>query len=578
MDQLSLQGSKYLWQLPRVDTQEALSIASRYNVSVPIAHTLVHRGYTSKEALDAYLFTSYERDVAHPLRMKGMDLAIERIQRALAHKENILIFGDYDVDGITATTLMVTGLLGLGASVNFYLPNRVRDGYGLSTKIVERAAQNKYTLIITVDNGITAFDAVERAREVGVDVIITDHHRVHGKVPQAYAIVDPNQEGCDYPCKALAGVGVAFKIIRYLYELCGKEVPAKVYELLLLGTVADVVPLVGENRYWVRECLHKVRDTESMALALLKENAGVTKPVLTSSDIGYWLAPQINALGRLEDPRQAVTFLIGADRTEVREVGRLLWELNTARKEIEKTVFSEIQVAVSEGKIDLSHENIILAASKQWAPGVIGLVASRLMNTYGRPAILLHITAEGMAKGSCRSIPEFNMFDALASQQHLLEHFGGHSMAAGLSIKLEHIPAFKAALEERIASMLTPYDLQQKMVLDAQVTLSDVNKQLVHDLSLMEPFGNANKEPVFYLRNVSLVQEPQLLKDAHVKCKIFADGVIKPLVFFNRPELFSFFQQLGMRTCDVACTIHENYWSGKVSVELVGIDVALHGE
>lgn len=571
------QGSKYLWQLPHADMQESLSIASRYNVSVPIAQTLWQRGLTSKEALDAFLFTSYERDVASPLQMRGMEAAAERILRAVDAKEKILICGDYDVDGITATALMVSGLLGLGAQVNFFLPNRLRDGYGLSATIVERAAKNKYSLIITVDNGITAFEAAAKAQELGVDMVITDHHRSHDTLPSACAILDPNQAGCDYPCKALAGVGVAFKLMGYLYELRGLSMPAKVYELLLLGTIADVVPLVGENRYWVRHCLQQVSQVESMSLSLLKQNAGIDKPTLTSSDIGYWLAPQINALGRLEDPRQAVSFLIGADRTEVKEVGRLLWELNHARKDIEKGVFAEVQAAIEEGKIDLSRENIILAASKSWSPGVIGLVASRLVSTYGRPAILLHVTSHGIAKGSCRSIPAFNMFNALAGQQSLLEHFGGHSMAAGLSIKLENIAAFKAALEEQIARELTPFDLQQKMVLDAQVLLSDVTKKLVHDLSLLEPFGNQNEEPVFYVRNATLMHEPQLLKDTHVKCKIFSEGVIKPIVFFNRPELFSFFNQLGGRSCDIACKVHENYWSGNVSVELIGVDVAVSG-
>ena len=572
---LRIRGAKYLWNIPHDDRARTLSIASTYNLSIPIAQTLVTRGILEKEQIDAYLFSSFERDVAHPSLMKDAAKAVERIAQAINNQEKILIFGDYDVDGITSSSLMMICLLPLKAQVNFFLPNRVRDGYGLSVNAVERAAQNGYKLIITVDNGITAFEPVKRGRELGVDVIITDHHRPHDHVPDAYAVVNPNQEDCPYPFKVLAGVGVTFKLLSLLYEKYQLQMPSKAYELLLLGTVADVVPLHGENRFWVRHGLQYINDVESIALRVLKANANVTKTMMSATDIGFSIAPQLNALGRLEDPRRGVKFLIGADEQETEQVGKVLFELNQARKEIERSIYMDVETQILEKKIDLEKENVIIAASDSWPPGVIGLVASRLVGTYGKPTILLHITKKGIAKGSCRSIPEFNLFDALSKAGHLLEQFGGHSLAAGLSLKLENVPALKAALEEQVAQQLTAEDLTLKLALDAELTLSDITKKFMTDMSFLQPFGNANSEPVFYVKNVVMVQKPQLLKDAHVKCSIFADGVVKPVIFFKRPELFELLNQQGEEPFDLAAQISENHWNGKVSLELMGIDVVL---
>ncbi|MCL4229175.1 single-stranded-DNA-specific exonuclease RecJ [Candidatus Dependentiae bacterium] len=574
----TLHGDKYLWRLPDSDTTAALSIAASYNISLSIAQTLVNRGLLEKSKLDSYLFSAFERDVAHPSSMKHAQRTVERIIAAIERKEKILIFGDYDVDGITSSSLMMACLLPLGAQVNFFLPHRVHDGYGLSTKIVERAAKNDYRLIITVDNGITAFEPALRAKELRIDLIITDHHRPHDHLPEAYAVVDPHQSDCAYPYKFFAGVGVAFKLMSFLYELKGLSLPTKAYELLLLGTIADVVPLTGENRFWVRYGLHHANRAESLSFKVLKQNGKITKAHISATDIGYGMTPQINALGRLEDPRQGVKFLLGSDEREVQEVGRILKDLNETRKEIERSIFNQVQEEIIQKRIDIEKENIIIAASDKWPPGVIGLVASRLVGMYGKPTILLHITQQGIAKGSCRSIPEFSMFDALEANKGLLEQFGGHALAAGLSLKVENISKLKEALENRIASLLTPYDLQQKIVLDAQLSLSDVSKKLATDLQLLEPFGSENREPLFYIKDVVQVQKPLLMKDAHVKCMVFADGVIKPLVFFNRPTLFELFMRLGDTPFHAAAHITENHWNGRVSTELLGVDVAIAKE
>lgn len=570
----TIQGQKYLWKLPESDQKTVLQIASHFNLSVPIAQILVSRGLTDFDAINSYLFSSFEQDVAHPSRMKGAQKTIDRIFHAIKHKEKILVFGDYDVDGITSSAMMMRCLLPLGADINFYLPHRVKDGYGISSKIVKRAAENNYKVIITVDNGITAFEPAAIAKELGVDLIITDHHRPHGKIPDAYAIVNPNQVDCPYPFKSLAGVGVTFKLLCFMYEVVGKDLPPKVYELLLLGTIADVVPLLGENRFWVRHGLQYVNTTESFALKVLKQNGKVTRPQIKATDVGFGITPQINALGRLEDPRQGVKFLIGDDQDAVQQVGNVLLELNLARRTIERSIFEQVQAEIESKKIDLDKENVILAASDNWPPGVIGLVASRLVSAYGRPTLLFHLTKKGIAKGSCRSIKEFNMFDALELSKEYITQFGGHSLAAGLSLPIDQLGNLKQSLEKIVAEQLTEEDLTQKMVLDAQVQLPDLTKKFVGDMNHLEPFGNANETPKFYVKGASLVQEPKLLKDAHVKCNIFADGVIKPVIFFNRPELFEQLQNRDGKPFDIAATVSENHWNGRTSIELIGIDVA----
>jgi single-stranded-DNA-specific exonuclease len=308
---------------------------------------------------------------------------------------------------------------------------------------------------------------------------------------------------------------------------------------------------------------------------VLKQNGKVTKPVISATDIGFSIAPQINALGRLEDARDGVKFLIGSNKQDIDNVGTVLFELNEARKGIERGIFEQIRRQIEEKKIDLEHEQVIIAASDSWPPGVIGLVASRVVSAYGRPTLLFHLTKDGLAKGSCRSIPEFNMFNALQSCKELLTSFGGHSLAAGLALPLKNMSALKERLETLVREQLKPEDLQLKLMLDAQAKVSDLTKKFMHDLQNLEPFGNENRQPYFYFKDVVMVQKPQLLKDLHVKCMIFADGVVKPVMFFNRPELFEPLMQQGEEPFDLAAQVTENHWNGNVSIELSGVDVAL---
>ncbi len=443
----------------------------------------------------------------------------------------------------------------------------------LSTKTVERAAQNQYKVLITVDNGITAFDAASRAKELGIDLIITDHHRPYATVPDAYAIVNPHQADCLYPYKTLAGVGVTFKLISLLYEHIGKDLPEKVYELLMLGTIADVVPLTGENRYWVRHGLSKVNAQESLALRVLKQNARYAKPSLSSLDVGFALTPQLNALGRLEDAREGVAFLIGSDEQRVTRIGMVLKELNEARRKVEKAVLSEVISQLEAQKSTLDTQRIILASSSQWQQGVIGLVASRLVSTYNRPALLFSINSQGIAKGSCRSVPGFNMFEALQEHKDILTTFGGHAQAAGLSLPADRLTELKARLEATITRSIPEFEAKPRITLDADITLPEVNTKLISDMALLEPFGNENTQPLFHLERVTLLEAPQLLKEAHTRCMVFADGIIKPVIFFNRPDVYTQLLEHRNDSFSLAVQVTENHFNGRTSVELQGLDI-----
>jgi single-stranded-DNA-specific exonuclease len=567
-------GLSYAWVRPEVDDAAVRDLAARCNLVMPLAQLLYGRGMTTAEEVHRFIAMGPEW-IADPTRLKGAEAAAARIVHAVKNNQKILIFGDYDVDGITSTAIMLSCLVPLGASINYFLPNRVRDGYGLSTKIVDKAADNGYQLIVTVDNGITAYDAAALARKRGVDVVITDHHQVHGALPDADIIVNPHQPDCEYPYKDFAGVGVIFKIMTLVCKALGVTMPPKAYELLMLGTVADVVPLREENRYWVQHGLGLVNRDRSFAMQVLAANGRVEKKErLSSRDIGFAIAPQLNALGRLDDPRDGVRFLISNEWADVMQIGVTLKAINEERKRVDRGIYDQVVRRIEAGAINLETERLILATDDNWPTGVIGLVAGKLMQTYGRPAILLHTTKNGVAKGSCRSIPAFNMFDALASCEDILTTFGGHACAAGLSLPIDKVDELKARMEARLAEQLTEEDLVQKITIDAEMSLADAHRSFMQQMHMLEPFGNSNPEPLFKFPGVVLASPPTLLKEKHLKCMLFADGVVKPVMFFNKAEWYQPLMERGNEPFSVAAHVVENEWQGTKNIELSGVDIA----
>jgi len=569
-----IQGHRYRWLFSVAHDEQACQLASKYNLCVPLAQTLINRGFDCSDKIEPFLFAACEQEVGDPRDLKDAQKAVERIKQAIETKEKILIVGDYDVDGVTATALMMLCLMQQQANVNFFLPHRVHDGYGISSSIVRKAVVSGYRLIITVDNGIAAFDAACEARAGNVDLIITDHHLPHENIPDAYAVVDPLQIDCAYPFKSLAGVGVAFKVMLLWYDILGQQLPSKVFELLMLGTIADMVSLLGENRYWVRKGLACANQEPSYALTYLMQQAKLEHK-LAASDVAYSLAPQLNALGRLQDPRQGVIFLVSENREEVARIGDTLFSLNQARKELERGIIDEINGLIHTRKIDLEHERVIVAASKTWPLGVIGLVASRLVNEYARPVLLFHIGEDAFARGSARSIPAFNIFEALADNAGLLDHFGGHAAAAGMRLSVQHIGALKESLDVRMHELVKPEDLVLKIGIDASISLSDATAKCVDDFDYFEPCGVMNASPLFHIPGVTLVEAPRLLKNAHVKCRVFSQGIIKPIIFFNSPQLYPVLCTYGDQQFDFVGEIVENYWRGMRSIEFKGVDIAM---
>ena len=566
------EGLAYQWRLPeKADDAVVQDLAAALNVSLPLAEVLYHRGYRTRDACLAFLFTP-EEIVADGSLLKDADRAVDRIITAIKNNEKILIAGDYDVDGVTSSALMMRCLLELDAQVNFFLPNRIRDGYGLSVKTVERAARNGYTVILTVDNGITAFDPAQRAKELGIDLIITDHHRPLDRgLPPAYAIVDPHQADCTYPFKGFAGVGVSFKLMTLLYQRLSRELPDDVYELLTLGTIADVVPLLDENRYYVREGLRRIAHAESFALRVLKENARLHDKKLSSLDIGFYIAPQINALGRLDDARDGVVFLLGSDKEDTLRVGKTLGHLNDARRDIERRVVDDVIQRIESGDIPLT--DAIVAVGSDWQPGVVGLAASRVASKYGRPAIILHRAHDGLVKGSCRSVPDFNLFAALSQCAPMLVSFGGHAMAAGVCLKEGVVNQFRDALSELVRATIGPRDGRLPIAIDGALRLADVHKALVHDLAYLEPFGAGNPPPTFFIPRVICTEKPQFFKERHVKISAFYEGERRSVIFFDRPELYQFFSDRLHEPLDLI--VHVDM-GGKYPgiIELRGIDCA----
>jgi single-stranded-DNA-specific exonuclease len=571
-------GCRYVWHHTAPDTEATYHIATTYNLSRPIAETLVKRGF-SVETIRPFLFGTKEESVASGSLLKDANRAVDRIEQALARKEKMLIFGDYDVDGMTATAVALLALKPCGAQINFTLPHRCKDGYGLSPQIVKKAANAGFTLIITVDNGISSHNAAITAQERGIDLIITDHHQPAPTLPEAYAIVNPQQIDCSFPFKDLSGVGVIFKLMELLYQKRGMELPSHIYELVMLGTIADVVPLIEENRYWVRHGLTHLNKTMSFSFECLKNNCNIGTKRIGSQDVGFWLAPQLNAIGRLDDPREGVYFLTSTNHERVSSIAQKLKDFNEKRKQIEAEVSAAIEkkIAMSDG-IDIHKDHVIVAASSEWPLGVIGLVAGKLTNRYGRPTLLFHLTPNGIAKGSCRSIPSINIFHALEAHKDILTSFGGHTVAAGVSLRHDKLDELKHRLNEHIAQQIPLEDLQPQLVIDATLDLHEANGQLMHDLEIMEPFGNKNPVPLFVINDVVLVRPPQLLKQLHVKCMIFSGGIVKPVIFFNRPDLYPLLQEQQDDPFSVVAQVTKNEWEGRTSIELQGVDVRFEAQ
>lgn len=546
--------------------EQVQQLASQLSLPPIIARILLNRGIESLE--DARFFFRAGLDHLYdPFLMADMTKAVDTIQQAIEKRKKILIYGDYDVDGATATAMMLLFLRKVGIEADFYIPNRIKEGYGLSLEAVEAIHQRGVDLMICVDCGITAIEEISLARRLGMEVIVCDHHQPGAELPPANAVLNPKRPDCPYPFKELAGVGVSFKLAQALAARINMP-HDRLFELLdlvAIGSAADIVPLVDENRILVREGLEVLRQTKNVGLYALLQKTGLHNKTLGTGQIIFILAPRINAVGRMSDAAQAVRLLISTDLQEAEAIAEVLEKENRQRRSIDEETFKEA-VEMVESYFDPENDPAFVLSAEGWHPGVIGIVASRLVDRYYRPTVMIS-TDEGVGKGSARSIPGFNIYEALNSCADLMLAFGGHKYAAGLSIPSENISRLRERLQEYAQQKLTDDLLTPKLSIDGELRFDEIDATFMRILKMMAPFGPQNMRPVFYSKNIRIVGTPVIVGNNHLRFKACQNGKVIDAIGFNLGNLL---HRIGGHREDIemAYVVEENEWQGRVYTQL----------
>ena len=494
-----------IWQYKEPDVSAAREIANRFSLSEITAAILLNRDITDHEDIEAFLDPSLKR-LHSPFLLKDIDKAVDRINRAFKCKEKVLIYSDYDVDGVTSCALFKKVLSALGLDVHTYIPHRLSDGYGIKKDAIDKASSNGIKLIISADCGITAIDEAAYAESIGIDVIITDHHKPKEILPNACAVINPHRADCLYPYKDLAGVGVAYKLLKALCFERDYDVDEHL-DLVSLGTIADVVPLTGENRILVKEGLPRIENSKNPGIRALIDVAGISGKAITPQSVSFILGPRINVSGRLDSADIALRLLTSDDEDEVREISLTLDRSNKERQKIEGSTLKEAMAKVDKS-VNFAEHNVIVLDNDNWHSGVIGIVASRLAERFYRPTVLIS-TDEDMGKGSARSIESFHLYDAISQCDELIEEFGGHKYAAGINIKRQNIDMFRDKINAIAREALSPDDLMPKLRIDLDISLKDLSMGVLEELDLLEPFGMGNPRPVFSSANVWVKTNPK---------------------------------------------------------------------
>jgi single-stranded-DNA-specific exonuclease len=505
--------------------------------------------------------------------MLDMEKAVQRIIAALREGENILIYGDYDVDGTTGVSLLYEALFKLGGKVSFYIPNRITDGYGLSMDGIHIAESRKVSLIITVDCGITAVEEVEFADSKGIDVIICDHHEPAQNLPQAYAVLDPKVKGCPYPFKELAGVGVAFKLLQALYLKLGYTIEDLIpfLDLVAIGTAADIVPMLDENRILVKYGLERVNAQPRHGIFALLESSSLLGRELDVSLIIFVLAPRINAVGRMSAAKKAVHLMTSSSLQQSRNIARVLESENKMRRGIDESTYSEA-IQLAEDQI-CKGAKILVLAKEGWHPGVIGIVASRIMEKFNRPTILISLR-EGIGKGSARSTTNFNMYQALKGIEHLLDNFGGHKFAAGLTVQEDNIDYLRDEMQKITEELISKEDLVPTLVVESEISLNEFDASFFKWLKQFAPFGPQNMRPVFVTRRIEIAGDVQVVGSNHLKFKVKSNGIVIDAIAFNFAEMRDKIKP-SRQLIDAAYVIEENTWNGRTTVQMRIKDINL---
>lgn len=555
------------WITKNVDSAIAEGLSKSLALSSVVAGVLAGRGISSNDEGRAFLYPSLS-SMPDPFLLMGMKSAVARLCTARSGGEKVCIYGDYDVDGITGTALLVSFLRRTGFDCSYFIPNRFDDGYGLNQEALKRVIDTGVTLIVSVDCGITSVAEADFCRQHGTDLIITDHHSPKEAIPDACAVVNPLQPGCIYPFKLLAGAGVAFNLMVALRSSLRQEGAfadssepdlREWLDLVALGTIADVVPLLGQNRVYAYNGLKLLGNGNRAGIAALKRVAGVKDPV-TCGQVGFRLAPRLNAAGRMECAVPGVELLLGSDPQQSAMIAEELDAANAERQAIERSMLEEA-IAMVEGDGTYPARRSIVLASASWHQGVVGIVASRIVERYHRPTILIALDEDGNGKGSGRSIPGFHLLNALNSCSEKLVRYGGHQYAAGIGLTADKLQAFSAAFESAAVLLLGDKELVPTLDVDAELCPADVNTDLIDELKRMEPFGAGNPEPTFMMRGLKTIDR-RVVGDGHLKLRLSAEGVVFNAIAFRQADC------LTDGLIDVAFFPELNVWNNSTSIQL----------
>ena len=514
------------WVCQDCDEQQTDAISRQLEISPLLARLLVNRGVSSVEDVFRFLNPSLD-DLLDPYALPDMDKAVARVKQAIERKEKTLVHGDYDVDGVTSAALLIRTLRALGAHIIARVPHRKKDGYDIKAVTVEEAKAAGASLILTADCGVTACETVSHAFESGIDVVITDHHEPGTELPNAAAVVNPRRRDSVYPFKDLAGVGVAFKFAQALVGAMGypqSKFQRKFLDLVALGTVGDVSPLLGENRTLVKFGLEDMAVTKKVGLRSLVHRAGMDGRPLSTHTLGYVLAPRINAVGRLDDSAIALQLLLTREEAEADDLSRILEQRNAERQAEQARIWADVSRMLAERELD--GLNAIVLAAPDWNAGVVGIVANKIVERYGRPAALISANeAKGVGTGSARSIQSFDIGGALEDLDDLLLRHGGHALAAGFSLRLDQLPVFEERLNLIAGERIKPEELVPRHEVDAEIPLDEISMDLVNDLKRLEPHGMGNPEPLFVTRGATVLEARAVgAEKTHLKMRVCAEG------------------------------------------------------
>lgn len=548
---------------PQVD-----QIMELINVPRVIAQILLNRGVGTFDEARYFLKPTMD-DLHNPFLMAGMDQAIERIASAIEKNEHIMIFGDYDVDGTTSTTLLYLTIKLLTDQVSYFIPDRLKEGYGLSIYGIQVAKERGAGLILAVDCGITANKEVDQARLMGLDVIIIDHHVPGETLPDAVAVLNPKRMDCDYPFKELCGVGLAYKVAQALAEQVGLPDHA-IYthmDLVALGTTADIVPLRDENRVLTKYGLAMIQETKKAGLQALINAVGLKQKEIVTGHVVFGLAPRINAAGRMGDANRVVRLLTTENREEAEQLAEELNMENIRRRQQDSVAFEEARDVV-ENDAFLSEANGIVLASERWHPGIIGIVASRMVEAFSRPVVMIAMNG-GTGRGSARTMGDFHLYNAIKECADLLIQFGGHHHAAGLSIARENVTAFQQRFHEVVTANATPEDFISRLNIDSEIEFDEVTPRLMKLLKMLGPFGPDNNHPVLVSRNLTLVGAPNIIgsEKTHLKFKVRQNNHVIDAIGFGMADYADQLRAQPNRV-HLAYTLEENTWHGKTSTQL----------